>query len=198
MADRRDDNDEGEDHGDPGDSVRALLSDVEGQAEGLYLADREIEVAELTRAQYAEVTLTARLYAALGSSLRVRLAGDGGPALDGIVEDAGQGWFTLLVRSGSRATTWVVAVSGVVELAGLVDAAVPDTARPAAARLSIRAALRPYAEEGDRVALRLLTGGVRQGRLVRVGADFVELLMEGRGETVVVPLDAVAAVGVET
>lgn len=178
------------------DPVRELLSDLERQAEGLHLADREIEVAELARAQYAEVALTARLHAAVGSGLRARLVGDGEPVLAGIVEDTGLDWFALAC-SGDRARTWIVATAGVVELDGLVDAAVPDTARPAASRLSIRAALRPYAEELELVVLRLVTGGVREGRLVRVGADFVELRPEGRQEVVVVPIVTIAAVGVE-
>lgn len=181
---------------DPGpDAVRALLADVEGQAEGLYLADREVEVAELSRAQYAEVGLAARLHAAVGSALRVRLAEDA--VLDGVVEETGQGWFALLVRSGSRTTTWIVATTGVLELAGLVDAAVPVPARRATSRLSIRAALRPHAEERALVLLRLVTGGLRTGRLARVGADFVELEPEGRSPAAVVPLAAIAAVGVE-
>ncbi len=180
MADRRDE-----------DPMDALLSDLERQAEGLHLADREIEVAELATAQYAEVTLAARLHAAVGAPLRVRLAGDES-VLEGTVEDAGLGWFAL----ARAATTWIVATGGVVELIGLVDAAVPDTARPAVSRLSIRAALRAHAGESP-VVLRLTTGAVREGRLVRVGADFVELRPEA-SPVVVLPLAAIAAVGVRS
>ena len=47
----------------------AVFDDLEQQAEGLALAERDAAVEELSRAGYAEVELAARLHAATGNEL---------------------------------------------------------------------------------------------------------------------------------
>ena len=48
-------------------SMFALFDDLEQQAEGMHLADRDADVADLSLAEYARVNLAARLHAALAS-----------------------------------------------------------------------------------------------------------------------------------
>ena len=43
-----------------------LLDDLEGQAEALYAAERDAELADRSRAEYASVTLESRLMASTG------------------------------------------------------------------------------------------------------------------------------------
>jgi len=56
------------------DPVLGMLDDLELQAEGLHLAERAVEVDELSTAQYAEVELVARLHASVGSTVRVGMS----------------------------------------------------------------------------------------------------------------------------
>ncbi len=64
-------------------SMVALFEDLEQQAAGLRLAERDAEVAELTLAEYSRISLGARLHASLGHDLRLtpgRRAPGVGPA----------------------------------------------------------------------------------------------------------------------
>ena len=53
----------------------AVFDDLEQQAAGLHLVERDAEVADLTVAEYSRISLGARLHASLGLELRVRLLG---------------------------------------------------------------------------------------------------------------------------
>ena len=57
------------------ESMFAVFDDLEQQAEGLHLVERDAEVADLTVAEYSRISLAARLHASLGLDLRVRLVG---------------------------------------------------------------------------------------------------------------------------
>ena len=57
------------------ESMFAVFDDLEQQAEGLHLVERDAEVADLTMAEYSRISLGARLHASLGRDLRVRLVG---------------------------------------------------------------------------------------------------------------------------
>ena len=54
------------------DRIFSLLDDLEAQAEGAFAAERDLEVAERARAEYASVTLAARLSARQGPAFRIR------------------------------------------------------------------------------------------------------------------------------
>ena len=56
------------------DPVLGMLDDLELQAEGLHLAERAVEVDELSTAQYAEIVLVARLHASVGTTVRVGMS----------------------------------------------------------------------------------------------------------------------------
>lgn len=170
------------------DPLDRLLADLEGQAEGLYLADRAAEVAELHVAQYAEVPVSARWHASVGSTLRVR-ASDGW-ALGGRLVRVGADW-AHLEADGGRA--WVLNLRHVATVVGLVDRAVPAEALAFTARLSLGSVLRRLADPPEPAAVRVVGGATVHGSVRRVGADFVELEPDD-GEPVVVPFRAVVAV----
>jgi small nuclear ribonucleoprotein (snRNP)-like protein len=171
------------------DSVLGMLDDLELQAEGLHLAERAVEVDELSVAHYAEVELAARLHASIGLDVRVAMAG--GIELRGRLAGVGADWILV---DGGAAPACFAHLPEVVEIAGLGPRAVPDPARPVSARLSLRSVLRRLAEDGQPCALHLRGGRMVQGVLVRIGADFVDLRPGDTGVPVCVPLAAVAVV----
>lgn len=170
-----------------------LVEDLEQQADGLALGERDAEVAELRRAEYAQVDLAARLVASVGSPVRVGLAGVG--RLDGVLRRAGEGW--CLLDDGTR--DWIAVLGAVRSWRGLADRAVVPAARPLAYRLGLGSALRGVADLRLDAAVHLVDGTLLAGALGRVGADFLEVLVgEEAGGSVqsreTVPFAAVAAV----
>lgn len=168
-----------------------MLEDLEQQAEGLALAERDAEVAELGRAAYSTVDLASRVHASLGRqvSLEVLVLG----RLSGRLSSAGAGWLLL----GAPATEWLVPLPRVTAFEGLSEWALTPVARPLTARLGFGSVLRRLAEQGDRVTAVRSDGARVAGLLRRVGADFVEVVPEGRagGRLVLLPVDHLVAVG---
>lgn len=173
-------------------SVLALIDDLEQQAEGLHLLERDLEVADRARAEYAHVGVASRLHALVGRPVRLRLLG--GITLAGTVTRTGADW--LLVEDATG-RAWVVRHAAVAVLQGASARAVSDDALAALRRLPLRAVLRRLADDGADCLLHLVDGGRLEGRLLRLGADFAELRLSGDPPTDgydVVPLAAVAAV----
>jgi hypothetical protein len=171
-----------------GDPFDGLLADLERQAEGLHLADRAVEVAELRIAQYAEVELIARLHAATGRPIRVGTVD--GWNVEGELVGTGADWIVLEAGTDRG---WALNLQLVVTIAGPGDGSVPQEARPLSARLSLRSILRRASEAGEPVAVRVTSGQVLHGMLAGVGADFVELIRDS-GEATVIPLAALIGV----
>ncbi len=174
----------------------AVFEDLEQQAEGLALAERDGEVRELGRAEYARVDLAARLHASVGCRLTLSIRGSA--PLAGLLVRVGRDW--CLLRSGAQ--DWVVALPAVVAVRGVAGRAVAEEARPVTARLGLGSALRTLGEHGQAVMLRTVDGVTWAGRLGRVGSDFVEVLggapeprEVGAGAPVLVPFGSIAAVG---
>ena len=121
------------------ESMFAVFDDLEQQAEGLQLAERDAEVADLTVAEYSRVSLAARLHASLGLDLRVRLVG--GHVIAGRLArlgEAGCCWSTG-PPSGSCAPRASLSV------AGLSARADNEDTWPVIDRLTLRAVLRQIA-----------------------------------------------------
>ncbi len=165
-----------------------LFDDLEQQAEGLALGERDAEVAELRPAEYAQVGLDARLFASVGHRLVLGVAGVG--TVEGRLHRVGDGWCLL----GSGVQEWLVRLPAVLSLRGLAAGASAPGARPVTARLGLGSALRGLARAGQEVALHRTDGSVLRGVLGRVGADFVELPVGDPGVLEVVPFAALAAV----
>lgn len=173
-------------------SVLALLDDLEQQAEGLHLVERDLEVADRTRAEYARVGLASRLHAVAGRPVRLTLLG--GLSLTGTVPRTGADWLLLTDTTGRE---WIVRQGALAVLQGASSRAVPDGALGVLRRLSLRSVLRRLAEEDADCLLHLVDGSRLEGRLLRLGEDFAEVrLADGPSEPGydLVPLTALAAV----
>ena len=165
----------------------ALLDDLEQQAEALYAADRDAELADRSRAAYQQVTLASRLMASLDAPIRVEVTGVG--AVEGVLERVADGWCVLR----GPAQDWVVCLAAITVVRDASDRSVPEVAWSPVARLTIGSALRRLADAGERCVLRLRDATTYDGVLHRVGADFVEVTT-GEGRRALVALDALAAV----
>jgi hypothetical protein len=172
------------------DRLGDLIDDLEQQADGLALAQRDAEVAELARAEFAQVELCTRLHGSLGRRLLLDVGGLG--VVEGVLRRVGSGW--CLIDGGAQ--EWLVRTGGVRSLRGLADRGLPAPALPVTARLGMGSALRGLADAHVEAVLHRVDGAVRRGRLERVGADFLDLRTgeAGAGYLEAVPFQAVAAV----
>jgi hypothetical protein len=171
------------------ESMFAVFDDLEQQAEGLHLAERDAEVADLTVAEYSRISLAARLHASLGLDVRVRLIG--GHVIAGRLSRMGDGWVLLVDRSAE----WIVRCEGVLSVAGLSTRADNEDTWPVIDRLTLRAVLRRIATSGEGCQVLFVDDQQVEGRVGRVGRDFFELVVGEGADRVgqVVPLTSVAA-----
>ena len=165
----------------------AFLDDLEQQAQALYDADRAGELADRSRAEYADVTLVSRLMASVDQQLTLDLLGVGPVA--GLLRRVGPDW--CLVHGAAQ--DWVVRLAAVKGVEGASERSVPELAWSPVSRLGLGSALRRLADTGVDCRLHAFDGTLREGRLARVGADFVEVTV-GQGRTVLVARGTLAAV----
>ena len=171
------------------DRLAEVFDDLEQQAEGLALVERDAEVAEQRRAEYARVDLTGRLHASVGQRLWLSVTGVG--PLEAVLSRVGEGW--CLLTAGDD---WIVRLAAVGSVRGLIDRAVDPGLRPVTGRLGFGSALRGVQDgRGEAVLHRVDGSGVRCA-LGRVGADFVEVRTgePAAARVEVVPFSTVAAV----
>ncbi|HSE09425.1 MAG TPA: hypothetical protein VLB29_12230 [Nocardioidaceae bacterium] len=177
----------------PDDAISGLFEDLEQQAAGIHLAERDAELLDRARGEYATVSFASRIHASLGHEVVLTLLD--GDTVRGVVGAAGLDWCAIDVP-GQR-WRWLVRLQAVSTVQGLSTRAVPQAARPAIARLSFGSALHRLAEEVSEVALHLTTGREPRVRVVRIGADFVEVeaagVEGGPRAAVLVPFGAILA-----
>ena len=172
----------------------ALFDDLEGQAEALYGADREPELADRSRAEYQQVTLASRLMASVEQELTLDILGVG--AVTGVLGRVAATW--CLVGGGpTEAPAWIVPLATVSRVAGASERSVPEVAWSPLTRLSFGSALRRVSDSGERCVVHLVDGARHDGTLRRVGQDFVELVDE-RGRLTLMPYPAIGAVRAAT
>ena len=151
------------------------LDDLELQAEGLHLAERDATVAELSVASYTEIDLMSRLHASEGEQVSLVLRG--GAGADGVLARAGRDW-VLLAQGRSEV---LVSAAAIVRVRGASERAVPAVARPLFARLGIGSALRHVAEESGEVGLTMVDGStIRDGSDGSVRTSWRSLPRPGR------------------
>ena len=165
----------------------AFLDDLEQQAQALYDADRESELADRARSEYAAVTLVSRLMASVDRDVVLDVHGVGPVA--GRLRRVGPDW--CLVHGSAQ--DWVVRLAAVIGVEGASDRSVPDVAWSPVSRLGLGSALRRLADTGTDCRLHTVDGTIRDGRLARVGSDFVEAHM-GEDRILLVARGALAAV----
>ncbi len=175
----------------------ALFADLEAEIDAEADAERRSEIAERIRAEFGRLRLIDRLQPLLGrrdQSIRVGLPAH--EAVTGSVQSLGADW-VLLSQYPSSQGEWLVPLAAVQWIEGLGPAsAEPGWEGKVGARLSLRIALRRIVRDRSVVALSMLSGQIRHGRLAHVGADHVALEpAEGgqrAGSSVAIPLTAIA------
>ncbi len=150
------------------ESMAGLFEDLEQQAEGLGHLERDAEVAELSAAEYAQVSFSARVHGSLGRQLRVRFAG--GHLAAGRLVGVGQDWMLL----AGEEHEWLVRHASVQSLSGASDRARSEETWSLADRLSLRAMLRRLSAEFATCVVHFDDGRRLEGRVGRVGRDFME------------------------
>jgi hypothetical protein len=152
------------------DKLFTVFDDLEQQADALFDAERDLQLADLARAEYAEVTLASRLMAAVDHEVALDVEGVG--RLEGRLTRVAAEWVMLTVGTAE----WVVPLVAVTAAALDTDRSVPEVAWSAVARrLGLRSALRRLAESAEECVVHSREGVRYQGRIERVGQDFVEL-----------------------
>lgn len=164
----------------------ALFDDLEGQAAAAWEADREAELADRARAEYASVTLASRLMASRGHDVSLDLPHVG--RLEGRLARVGEGWCLLT----GRGQDWIVPLDRVLVLRGASERSVPDLAWSPVDRLGLGAALRRLADSGERCVLHLGDGSRHEAHVERVGADFLEC--RAADDVLLVPWSGLVAV----
>ena len=169
------------------DELFSLLDDLEQQAEALYDAERDLELADRSRAEYAQVSLGSRLLASEGREVTLDVRGVG--QLSGTLQRVGSGWCLLHVRGQD----WVVPTSALTRVLGASDRSVPELAWSPFAKLGLGSALRRVADSGEVCRVHLVDGAGHEVTPGRVGQDFLEATgVDGR--PVLFPFTQLAAV----
>ena len=131
--------------------------------------EEEARLGDLVAAEVAGTTFADRCRARRGKPLTVRLTD--GSSRTGTVRDATRAW--VLLTEGDRRV--LVPLSAVV-LAWPLRGSAPEPG-PVEGRIGLGHALRALAEEQSAVLVRTAAGDHR-GRIVRVGADYLDLAAE--------------------
>jgi hypothetical protein len=171
-----------------------LFEDLEQQAAGMQLAERDAELVDRARDEYAAVSFSSRVHASLGRQIALTLVD--GMVVEGTLAEAGVDWCRVSVPTPQRSC--LVRVAAVASASGMSARAVPEAARPALARLTFGSALHRMAVESQELLLHHLPTGRMRVRVIRIGADFVEAEPSGSGvgssTATLVPFSAILAV----
>jgi hypothetical protein len=165
----------------------SVLDDLEQQAEALYDAERDLDLADRSRSEYARVTLASRLMASIDADVGLDLQGVG--RVSGTLQRVGTGW-CLLHGSGQD---WIIRIEAILGVHAASPRSVPEVAWSPVTRLGLGSALRRLADAGDRCLVRLEDGERLDLVITRVGQDFLEGNAPG-DRSVLVPFSHVAAV----
>lgn len=150
-----------------------LFADLEAQQTQLERRERELEVAEQTRAERGQVELAHRLLAVEGVTLRLRVSGVGW--LEATLRDVGTDWL-LLDHGGTlegRGREVLVPLSAVAAVEGLTRRVGDGSA--AGRRLGLRAALRAVSRDRAVVRVHDRDGDHVTGTVDAVLADHLDL-----------------------
>ncbi|GAB2472408.1 hypothetical protein [Xylanimonas ulmi] len=168
-----------------------LFADLEAQLVAHEQAVRDGQVAELTRAEHAQIALADRLRAVVGARVAVDL-GDG-DGVRGVVRQVAAAWVLIEGHGARGRTEHLVPLAAVGAITGLTRRCVPSTARTDALGLGV--VLRELQRDRARVLVRT-SAGQAVGRLARVGQDHLDLEESDRAPTCVrtVPFAALRCV----
>jgi len=157
----------------------AVLDDLEQQAESLYDAERDAEVADRSRAEYGAVTLASRLMASVDDEIALAVTGIG--RVSGRLRRVATGWLLLDTAAGQ----WVIPLSAVTAVGGASSRSIPEVAWSPLTRLGLGSALRRLSEAAERCLVHRVDGSPLDCVVGRVGQDFAEVeVAPGRVELV--------------
>lgn len=146
-----------------------LFADLEQQWDALAEGDRQAEIAERTRAEFAQVDLADRLRGSEGRPVRLRTRA--GQELAGDLSRVGAD-FVLLSLPRQEC---VLPFSALTTVQGLGPESVSaEVAGPVRTRLGLGSVLRRIAADRSPVTL-VTSAGMLSGTVQRVGSDFLEL-----------------------
>ena len=148
-----------------------MLSDLESSFDAERRADLVAQSVELAEAEHASIELVDRLRGSVGRLIHLRTRG--GVPVDGVACRVEPSYVLVDEGEGLQAVVPVGAVATVVSLAG-------PAPRDGRRRPTLTALMREIARRGARVRLVLGSGEV-VGRLVRVGADHVDVAVDPEG-----------------
>jgi hypothetical protein len=153
-----------------------LFDDLDRQFEVLTDAAEDAQVAEEIRLEFGRVSLTERLTGALGTVVRLRLAGTS--TVTGRLAKVGPDWL-LIEESGTADVLVARSAVATVERASLRTGLPLDAV---GSRFDLRKGLRAVAR--DRAAVTVHTGHSVEiaGTIDRVGHDFIEVAAHAPGE----------------
>lgn len=168
---------------------RELFGELEGDAAALERQERDLDIADRTRARLGSLSWLDRC---AQRDVGLRVAGVG--LLHGQVETVASAWLLL---HADAATDWLVAVAAVTGIVpsttAVADTGSGDARGQVERRLTWLNAWSVLSRDRDRVYVVRTDGSGTAGIPARVGRDFVELTTEvGRAE--LVPYAAIAAV----
>ena len=148
-----------------------MLSDLESSFDAERRADLVAQSAELAEAEHASIEAVDRLRGSVGRPVHLRTRG--GMPVDGVVTRVEPAYVLVDEGEGLQAIVPLAAVAMVMGLAG-------PAPRDARRRPALGALLREIARRGVRVRLVVGTGEV-VGRLIRVGADHIDVALDPEG-----------------
>lgn len=167
-----------------------LFSDLEAQARELEVREQDLEIAERTRMELARIDVLARLTAAIGLELELRIDVVG--QLRGRLERVTPRWVLL----GAGSVQWVVACDAVLGVRGLAVRASTPRQGAVTSRLGWSSAWRVLARDRTVVHVVRRDSSTLDAVADRVGSDFVELsgARGGPRQSELVPFAAVVAI----
>ena len=148
----------------------SLFADLEGQLAAAEQAARDGEVAELTRAEHASITLADRLRARVGAPVTLELLD--GETLPGAPRTVATAWLLLDGQGAAGRAGHLVPLAAIGAITGLSRHAVPSASRLDG--LGLGTVLRELQRDRARVVVRTAAGQAA-GRLARVGQDHLDL-----------------------
>ena len=149
----------------------AMIADLESSFDAERRADLVAQSVELAEAEHASIEVVDRLRGSVGRLIHLRTRG--GVPVDGMVCRVEPSYILIDEGEGLQTIVPVGAVATVVSLAG-------PAPRDGRRRPTLTALMREVARRGVRVRLVVGSGEV-VGRLIRVGADHVDVAVDLEG-----------------
>lgn len=166
----------------PLDVADRLVHEIGSEIASEELAELEAEVDDRIQAAWGQLSLQDRLAGSQGAQLviEVRSASVEPVRVFGVLSAVGSDWCELTAVSG----VVIVNTNSVVSVRGLLATAIDSSDRTHVDRArSIKQVLRSVVRSGRSTTVHTAAGGSIVGRIVRVGQDHFDVVVESRSES---------------